>query len=545
LVSLCQGLCLPACPPPVPDNFFRLGQKELVLLSKASLSVFLIALVLGCALLGALRFNSFPVGAYQDDAEYIILAKSLATGQGYHLINYPADAGPRPDFLPGWPILLVPLTILFPGQYQVLKLAPFFFYLASIPLIYGLFVDRIGKPFLLLSVAIAALNPVLLGMSGILTSEVAYLFFSLLALWLFLKWTAAYPSRPKYWLLGLALLAALYAQLVRPTGLALLLSILVCLLLARPLRRVGIVISLGSVAVLVGLAAWQGPTLVTAGYPRHAAYILAHFADLVQVWKRPGAFGPILPANLLLPGLEGMVGPKLAQLGLGLAPAFFSLAVLAVTGTGLYITLRAHRDTVILLYIFFYLAILVLWISYVGFTELRLFIPLIPLLSLYLLLGLEWILQRLPWGTAAHKLLLYQVVLTSVVAFFVVANVVAWLTPISARISDPSAGWTWLRGVASEDAIVMTRDPMPAYLYLQHWTVDYPASAAEIQADIARKGVNFIVIAPKLAATTAATLDAFTGQYFLPYLDAHPDDFQRIYEDPAHNVAIYRVKRAA
>ena len=60
----------------------------------------------------------FPVGIAQDDGLYVILAKALATGQGFHFINLPgAPAGVH--FPPGYPLFLAGLwrvTSSFPAN---------------------------------------------------------------------------------------------------------------------------------------------------------------------------------------------------------------------------------------------------------------------------------------------------------------------------------------------------------------------------------------------------------------------------------------------
>ncbi len=73
------------------------------------IGVGVIALVL---LIYLLRLNNI-VGLFVDDAWYVLLAKSLATGQGYALINSPT-AGILPLYPPGFPALLSLFYRLFP-----------------------------------------------------------------------------------------------------------------------------------------------------------------------------------------------------------------------------------------------------------------------------------------------------------------------------------------------------------------------------------------------------------------------------------------------
>src|ERR1051325_3510223 len=67
----------------------------------------------------------WPVGAFQDDAIYTLLAKSLATGHGFRMINLPG-APHATHYPPGYPLLLAALWKLspaFPDNIVVFKFA--------------------------------------------------------------------------------------------------------------------------------------------------------------------------------------------------------------------------------------------------------------------------------------------------------------------------------------------------------------------------------------------------------------------------------------
>ena len=62
--------------------------------------------------------GSWPVGAYQDDAMYVVLAKALASGEGYRYLNLPGHPAAT-HFPPGYPAFLAALWTLaprFPGN---------------------------------------------------------------------------------------------------------------------------------------------------------------------------------------------------------------------------------------------------------------------------------------------------------------------------------------------------------------------------------------------------------------------------------------------
>lgn len=86
------------------------------------LPVALMAVVL---LVAVLTVTPWPVGAFQDDAIYTILAKALATGEGYRMINLPG-APHATHYPPGYPAFLAALWRLapsFPDNIVVFKFA--------------------------------------------------------------------------------------------------------------------------------------------------------------------------------------------------------------------------------------------------------------------------------------------------------------------------------------------------------------------------------------------------------------------------------------
>ena len=56
----------------------------------------------------------WPVGVYQDDAIYVVLAKALASGDGFRMINMPG-APHATHFPPAYPLLLAALWKLYPS----------------------------------------------------------------------------------------------------------------------------------------------------------------------------------------------------------------------------------------------------------------------------------------------------------------------------------------------------------------------------------------------------------------------------------------------
>lgn len=74
----------------------------------AALLAGIVTLAIGLAIV-----DSLPVGVFYDDAMYVVLAKALATGHGYHWLNIPG-APAATHFPPGYPALLSVIWRAFP-----------------------------------------------------------------------------------------------------------------------------------------------------------------------------------------------------------------------------------------------------------------------------------------------------------------------------------------------------------------------------------------------------------------------------------------------
>ena len=123
--------------------------------------------------------NPYPVGVFQDDGIYVILAKSLATGHGYRYLNVPGEPVGT-HYPPGYPALLALLWRVsprFPDNVALFKLANTFFLAATAAGAYWLGVRRLRLP-PIASAATALLGclsiPVL-SLAGMVLSETFFL----------------------------------------------------------------------------------------------------------------------------------------------------------------------------------------------------------------------------------------------------------------------------------------------------------------------------------------------------------------------------------
>ncbi|HRQ40898.1 MAG TPA: hypothetical protein PLD25_23535 [Chloroflexota bacterium] len=315
------------------------------------LNILLGAIISTSVVIGLFRFDSFQVGAFYDDAHYIVLAESLATRQGYRLINYP-NAPIEWAFPPGWPILLSPLVALFPGNYEILKFLSFILWFASIPILYRLFATRIETPYLEILIALIALNPHILGISGMVMSEAAYLFFAVLTLYLFEVWDSNQHKAKSWLFLVIFTVTALYTQLIRTVGLSILLALIAYLLLSRHFLQAKIVVIIFFLGMLpqFWLNSQNGGSMISTGYQSQV------FNDTIsiklgQVWANGKAYSDVMVANSLLPIFGPNVASALDRLGIGIAHSLVNVLILLLIVIGVVLSFKRFRISE--LYVFF------------------------------------------------------------------------------------------------------------------------------------------------------------------------------------------------
>ena len=154
--------------------------------------------------LGIWTFDS-KLSQSGDNAEYIILARSLAQGEGLSYIHS-QEPGPSTKFPFGFPLLLAPLAWAFPDDWVPMKALVLALFSLGMGMLYQLARERMG---VVSSLAVVALSlmagksyPALLHYAHKVMSEIPFLAFSLLALWLVERGVKREGIRHNRWLLG-------------------------------------------------------------------------------------------------------------------------------------------------------------------------------------------------------------------------------------------------------------------------------------------------------------------------------------------------------
>lgn len=254
--------------------------------------------MLGVGAIYLLRIDDVA-GLIKDDAWYILLAKALASGQGYRLISS-AVAPILPTVPPGFPALLAPVFWInpsFPGNLVLLKLVS----IGALALAgFAGYVDFtrhrcVDGPTAIGLLAIVFLTPAIVFLAtSTVMSDCVFLAAQLIALVAIER--AAREEQPRARALALAAILTAATYLIRVTGVALIVAALAYFLVRRQFRTALIFAAI----VVVCVTPWE--LYARAHQPTqeerlaHGGSIAYQYRDLVS--KDSAAAGRLTPISI-------------------------------------------------------------------------------------------------------------------------------------------------------------------------------------------------------------------------------------------------------
>ena len=512
----------------------------------------LAAIMALAVVLTAARLDEAPIGAFNDDACYIEMARSIAEGRGAVMVMGPDDAVLDPDiFPPGFPALLSPLALLFPTAPAAMKAVPLLATLLLLPLCLALPGPTAGNRQRLMLVALVFLNPWVVGWAGRVLSDLPFTTLSLAALLLCLRIVAGRtPARLDGWpAWALLVLLSAAAVSVRTIGWAAVLAMSALLVSRRQLRAaVGLPIAVALTLLPTWLAtpATQGP--ITGGY---AVQFFGHgdtAAWRFALHNLAGYLGEL--AVLLVPVFGGPVSGVMTRLGLGAVyPALGSATGALLLALVCAAVARRWRSAVdgpaVRLFTFYLLitgTVLANFDGYPSGVQTRLLIPVLPILAWLVLLGLQ---DRLgPWP-AWRTRLVFGVMIGAALAHngWRVARPLGGTGEAGGRgLVDPSRGADWITANTPADAVILVEEPLARHIHFRRPVVawDTPQAAA-VLADTTSTRPRYLFIGPvlsgqprRLGARGAALLDSVIHR---------PSVWTPLFEDDAEAIHIFGRRR--
>jgi hypothetical protein len=422
-------------------------------------SVGALALIIGIAII-----DSLPVGVFHDDAMYVILARSIASGQGYRYLNLPG-APAATQHPPGYPALLALVSWFapaFPKNIVAFKAVNAILAAASAMLVTAFARARALEPrwAIALGVVSAISIPMLL-LSSMVLSEPLF-FLVIIALLIAIE---RFVDRENGWWRPLAVGAGIGAcALVRLNGIALLPATLIVLGARRRWRDAGLV----TLATVVAMLPWQ---LLVASHTGVLAAPLRGDYESASSWLMRGfhtrgldmLFGTVrttIPEALemfavLFSPLRGELSHVITLVALG------ALIVAAV------IALRS-RMPVTLLFLAGYLAIVATW----PYAPSRFLWAIWPMFLLLSASGAQWAWQRI--ATRETRRGVAPVALLAMFAWIVVGYSMYevrglrghwWSSVARSNAGRIAAAVTWVDANTSAGELIASEDESAVFLY--------------------------------------------------------------------------------
>ena len=494
--------------------------------------------------LGIWTFDS-KLSLSGDNAEYITLARSLVQGEGLTYIHSP-EPGPATKFPFGFPLLLAPLAWAFPDDWVPMKALVLTLFALGMGVLYLLARERVGvwpglavvalslmagRSYLTHGEAGVTFGPILLHYAHQVMSEIPYLTFSLLALWLVDRGVRREGIRGNGWLLG-GLACTIWACFIRTAGIALAAAVASHLLLRRDCRRCLLFVG----ATLVCWLPWTLRNHLVGGgsvYLKQLFMVDPYRPE--QGWlDLPGLLERFIgQVDRYLRGWPEMLVPSLSGTDTVLHPAPLLLIALAAAMTVLCIRRGEH---LLLLYAAFFMGMLLLWV----WPGDRFLVPLLPVV---VLLGVWTVLQVLDrlaamGGAAKHG---GRLVVWGCLAAWFIAHAGGVKRLSDYADDDYPPNWQgyyqagkWLEANSPEEAVVLCRKGFWMHIVSGRRTIGFPfAEPAAMLAHIEREGADYVVLESLGSRRTRA--------YLVPTVREYEDRFQVLWYDQAIRTVVMRV----
>jgi hypothetical protein len=458
-----------------------------------------------------LAIEPWPVGVFQDDGIYAVLAKSLATGEGYRFIQLPG-APNATHYPPGYPLLLAGLWKLYPEFPQNVTVFKF----ANAVLVgvaaYGTWtfaVTRVGMnrvPAAMATALFTACSPIVL-LSVMVLSEPLFLAAMLPALAAAER--ASDSGRPRDAVI--AGLAGALLAMIRTLGALLIPATVLALAWQRKWKAAAIVGFTGVCAMLpwqlwVGAHAHEVPAVFIGKYGSYAGWL----AEAVRTE------GPLWIARVSWHNLSRLSFETWTHTGTVLGPfwlrATATTAVCALLAFGLHAALPRIRATV--LFTLMYLGVVIAW----PFAPARFVWGIWPLVGILFVLGATRLVSMGSraadpgprWPFAARRWL-PRVAVALLLAGYAKFNAQSvaehWWTQVQGSVgmrAKPMA--EWVRANTRPDAVLATDDDLLIYLYTGRRTL--PNGAFTAQEHLTPQTPDFAV----------STLRRILGTYDVDYV---------------------------
>ena len=436
-----------------------------------------LALITGIAII-----DSLPVGVFHDDAMYVILARSIASGQGYRYLNLPGApaATQHPPVYPALLALVSWFAPAFPANLTVFKALNAIIGAASAVLVTKFARARALEPGWAIALGVvSAVSIPTLTLSSMLLSEPLF-FLVIIALLVAIEPFVARESGDNGWWRPIAIGAGIgVCALVRLNGIALLPAALLMLGLKRRWRDAGLV----TLATVVTMLPWQ--LLIATHTGVLPAPLRGDYESASSWWLRGfHTGGPVV----LVETVRKTVPEAIAMFAVLFSPlrgeSWHLVTLVALVGLVIAGVIAVRpRMPATLIFLCGYLAIVVTW----PFAPARFLWAIWPMFLLLVAAGANWAWRRVAARERSGKA--GQFALLTAFAWVVVGYSAYELRGLRGKwwssVSRSNAGRiaaevTWVGANTSASELVASEDEGAVFLYTGRQTVPVLSVAPDV-----------------------------------------------------------------
>ncbi len=466
-----------------------------------------------------------------DNVVYMILAESLRTGQGYSDIFLPgAPAHVQYPF--GLPAVLS-LAFGIAGRISVAwaKAVIMLFAVGAMGFCYLLYERVLGRQARWVMAAVVSMPMFAIAGHRVLT-EIPFLCVSLGALYFLVR--GQQEDSEWSWWLGTVLAVA--GTLLRTAGIALVVALAIHFVVRRRFWNFA-----GLVVLFLALfVPWQVRNTLVGTGPSYLDYLLAkdpYVADFGRI--DVGDFAVRIGTNLMRYVFEVVPRAFLAVLGKGVAAWAVGLLLLALLKTGFWT--RVKQWTVLAAYGVLGFLVLLAWPE--VWSGERFALPLIPVLVVYVFLGLDKIGARLKWKWTVQVAAVVVVALNLVAVGIGAARAIPdWVRYAKGdRYAGYSPGWRrylqaaeWLRDNAAKDEVVLARKPEFVNLESGLRSFCYPFTNDRARVQAAIDSSDYVIIEDFTWTETAK-------HFLIPVLHQSPERYRTVHTTGPPEVFVLEV----
>ena len=486
-------------------------------------------------------------GVTHDDAEYIVLAESFATGQPYRLVNYP-NAPLETVWPPGYPlfVLTVPFLVFGPN-FALLRIINVVLALATGLTGYWLLRQFMSRSRAILLAGLFLINPQVIKWATIAMSDIPFTLFSVV-FWLFyLRWKA--HAAPTWRWYGLAIISLAAAVLMRYWGVAFLAAAGIDLLLDRRWRD-ALLLGLGVgllVSPFVLFLVAQPETASSSFFAVRSVdrtlpqYLASIGVSLVTYWRT-------IPIEVV-PVLGPMITNALGTVGLAwLVDVAHTLLILVIIIGAWSMTKRSRVPMLIAVC---YIGLLIPLTEHLGtetlvFDEPRYLVPVVLFLYAFVAEGISVLAARRRMSDWRRGF--FRAATLALILVLVGRNVQQAVAERNFPIGRLDSGKEWIQANTSPEAVFMTTDPVNRYIHIRRHTLDYPATTQDFWAALTEFDVDYLLITHSMRAVHTSWLvgdglqpDARVESVVMPILERQSQCFNQVYSDAALDTEIYQV----